>query len=136
MSGGQVALARARAVIGVRFRLHGRDPASGLDCVGLAGHALGIDALPSGYPLRMRGPEQALIVIRGLPLGQGEGGAGDLLLLLNGGAGQLHFAIANGVGSACGAVHADLAMRRVVERPGPLPWPIIGRWHRMDKMEN
>lgn len=135
MSAGQAVLARARAVIGVRFRLHGRDPGSGLDCVGLAGHALEIDALPSGYPLRLREPARALSVIRALPLREGEGGAGDLLLL-NGGAGQLHFAIATGAGAACGAVHADVAMRRVVERPGSLPWPIIGRWHRTDKMED
>ena len=38
---GDTALARAAAgCLGVRFRLHGRDPATGLDCLGLLGAAL------------------------------------------------------------------------------------------------
>ena len=48
-------VARARAVLGVPFRLHGRDGA-GLDCVGLAAHALQLD-VPSGYPLRGGEPD-------------------------------------------------------------------------------
>jgi hypothetical protein len=31
-------------------------------------------------------------------------------------------------GRGCGIIHADAQLRRVVERPGPLPWPEIGRW--------
>lgn len=131
---GDVALMRARAAIGTRFRLHGRDPASGLDCVGLAGHALGLSDLPSGYPLRLRHLDRALARIQGLGLEEGEAGPGDLLLL-NGGGGQLHFAIAVGPGQACGAVHADIALRKVVERPGPLPWPILRRWHQVERGE-
>ena len=34
-------VARARGCVGARFRLHGRDPATGLDCVGLAAIAIG-----------------------------------------------------------------------------------------------
>ena len=49
--------AAAASLIGTRFRLHGRDPATGLDCVGLVGEALrrcGREAvLPRGYRLRM-----------------------------------------------------------------------------------
>jgi hypothetical protein len=50
---------------------------------------------------------------------------GDLLLL-NAGAGQLHLAIA----SEAGVIHADAALRRVVERPGVPPWPELARWRR------
>ena len=64
MSAGEVALMRARAAIGARFRLHGRDPESGLDCVGLAGHALGITGLPSGYALRGRDRAQVEAVVK------------------------------------------------------------------------
>ena len=38
-SGAAIAAA-ARALVGVPFRLQGRDPALGLDCVGLVGAAL------------------------------------------------------------------------------------------------
>ncbi|WP_218277309.1 hypothetical protein, partial [Pseudomonas sp. FW305-67] len=42
--------------VGARFRLHGRDPATGLDCIGLAAHALqagGFNGeVPDGYALR------------------------------------------------------------------------------------
>ena len=48
-------VARARAALAVPFRLHGRDGA-GLDCVGLAAHALRLEA-PSGYPLRGGEPD-------------------------------------------------------------------------------
>jgi len=29
-------------------------------------------------------------------------------------------------------VHADLGLRRVVERPLPPPWPIVGVWRLVD----
>lgn len=130
-----MALTRARAVIGARYRLHGRDPASGLDCVGLAGHALGLNDLPSGYALR--GRDQARVETEASRLGlmAGTRGAGDLLLV-DAGHGQIHLAIANGAGAACGAVHADVALRRIVERLGPLPWPIVARWHVPERMED
>lgn len=135
MSAGEVALMRARAAIGARFRLHGRDPASGLDCVGLAGHALGQSDLPSGYALRARDRVRVEAAVARLGLKAGAIGEGDLLLL-DGGQGQVHLAIANGGGADCGAVHADIALRRIVERPGPLPWPIVARWHVPERMED
>ena len=55
MTGAELAAA-AESLAGTPFRLHGRDPASGLDCVGLLGAALakcGARAhLPNGYALR------------------------------------------------------------------------------------
>lgn len=135
MSAGERVLARARAVLGSRFRLHGRDPATGLDCVGLAGHAFAVSArLPSGYGLGVRDRARMAPVIAGFGLVPGEAGAGDLLLVSSG-RGRLHFVIADGSGEACGGVHADLALGRVVERPGPLPWQMLGRWHVPDRGE-
>jgi cell wall-associated NlpC family hydrolase len=122
------ALAAARAALGARFRLHGRDPATGLDCVGLAAWALRAEGfegvVPSGYALRRGDADvvQALIGVSGLVAAE-DARAGDLLLLAAG-PGQLHLAIDSGDG----IVHADAMLRRVVERPGVPPWPVIGRW--------
>lgn len=124
---GERAVAAARGAVGARFRLHGRDPASGLDCVGLVALALRAEGfagpVPSGYALRSgdaslvhRTIEAAGLIVAKEPR------AGDLLLLRTG-PGQLHFAIDCGDG----IVHADAMLRRVVERPG-MRWPVIGRW--------
>jgi hypothetical protein len=57
MTGDELA-AQARALVGAPFRLHGRDPETGLDCLGVLAAALaacGISArLPNGYVLRNR----------------------------------------------------------------------------------
>ena len=115
---------RARALIGVRFRAQGRDPRFGLDCVGLAGAALNIEA-PGGYALRsddLATLERAL-VSAGLHRAR-DAAAGDLLVLRPG-PGQLHLAIRTGAG----IIHADARARRVVERPD-LPWPVLSIWRR------
>ncbi|WP_337137633.1 peptidoglycan endopeptidase [Sphingomonas aquatica] len=115
---------RARSAVGARFRLHGREAATGLDCVGLAALAYGEAAVPSGYALRGGDPARvaALIEARGL-VAAVDVRAGDLLLCASG-PGQLHLAIDSGGG----VIHADAMLRRVVERPGPVPWTVIGRW--------
>lgn len=118
----------ARGVIGARFRLHGRDPATGLDCVGLAALAMraqGFEGeVPSGYALRSGDAARVCEALAAAGLAEVcEARAGDLLLLATG-PGQLHLAIDAGGG----IVHADAMLRRVVERPGPMPWPVIGRW--------
>lgn len=48
---------------------------------------------------------------------------GDVLMLRTG-PGQLHFAVR----TTRGLVHADAALRRVVERPGPVEAPVLGCW--------
>lgn len=126
MMPGERAVAAARAVLGVRFRLHGRS-AEGLDCIGLAALALraeGLEgAVPSGYALRSGDAGRVGAAIEALGLvPAAEPRPGDLLLF-RAGAGQLHFAIQ----AETGIIHADAVLRRVVERPG-LPWPVIGRW--------
>lgn len=125
LSGGMSPLDRARGAIGVRFRLHGRSVAFGLDCVGLAGLAYGI-AVPRGYALRGGSVAQICAIAQAAGLGRvADARPGDLLLL-NVGAGQLHLAIA----SEGGVIHADAGLRRVVERPGVPPWPELARWRR------
>jgi cell wall-associated NlpC family hydrolase len=118
-------LESARGAIGARFRLHGRCVAHGLDCVGLAGLAYGI-TVPRGYALR--GGRLAQVADAAAAAGLvrvGDPQPGDLVLF-DAGAGQLHIAIA----SDDGVIHADAALRRVVERPGVPPWPELARWRR------
>lgn len=116
-------LERARAALGVRFRLHGRSVADGLDCVGLAALAYGIEA-PRGYAPRSGDAARvaALVAAAGLTPAE-DRRAGDMVLL-QAGPGQLHL----GIDSGNGLIHADAMLRRVVERPGDMPWPVIGRW--------
>lgn len=129
MSGAALATA-AEALAGCRFRLHGRDPATGLDCVGVlaaALHAIGRTApLPRAYALRMRGIANldAIVAACGLAAATDPIRAGDVLLLRTG-ACQFHLAIAL---AGDRFVHAHAGLRRVVVQPGPLAWPVVGRW--------
>lgn len=117
----------ARAAIGARFRLHGRAAESGLDCVGLvalaarAGGAAG--AVPSGYALRLADPALAIARLDAALVRVAVPAPGDLLLFQAGPA-QLHLAVQ----SEGGIIHADALLRRVVERPGVPPWPLLGAW--------
>ena len=123
--------AAALDLVGSPFRLHGRDPRSGLDCVGVVAVALkaiGRDvALPCDY--RLRGgcvqrfdhwaaacglvPKPALLPIQ----------TGDIVLCAPG-AGQFHLMIASGDT----LVHAHAGLGRVVAWPGPAPWPVRRCW--------
>jgi len=127
MSPGERAVAAARAATGARFRLHGRDSATGLDCVGLALLALraagASPAVPSGYALRSGDEDGVRSAIAAAGLMPARDVRPGDLLLMRAGPGQLHFAIETGDG----IVHADAMLRRVVERRAP-PWPVIGRW--------
>ena len=114
--------AAARALVGARFRLHGRDPADGLDCVGVVACATGL-AVPTGYALRGGVAARAIRWLDVHLVRSDDGGPGEVLLL-RAGPGQLHL----GVRVAGGIVHGDAGLRRVVERPGPVPWPILGGW--------
>ena len=120
-------VSRARALIGTRFRLHGRDPASGLDCVGLITCACpAITQPPKGYALRggTAAGFAAMFVANGMMQRDGAPGVGDVLLLQPS-AVQFH------LGIWCGdsLIHADGILRRVVETPGPLMWPLVSGWY-------
>ncbi|WP_431469429.1 peptidoglycan endopeptidase [Sphingosinithalassobacter sp. LHW66-3] len=128
MKPGARAVEAARRALGARFRLHGRDPATGLDCVGLAALALRAEGfageVPSGYALRRSDIGKIVRQLAGSELTRCyDSRPGDLLLCAVD-AGQLHMAIA----SETGIIHADAMLRRVVERPGEVPWPVLGRW--------
>ena len=130
MSGNELAHAAA-GFVGASFRLHGRDPIMGLDCVGLVLLAMAEIGrpvrLPVSYQLRNLEPERFLQ----LPAAAGfveptdtELEHGDVLVFAPGAA-QLHLAI---VAVGGGIVHAHAGLRRVVHTPFPLPWPIVGHW--------
>lgn len=125
-------LARAAlALVGAPFRLHGRDPATGLDCIGVLAAALGPDAaLPNGYALRSRGePDLSPLAEQlGLTAASGPIQPGDVLMVRPSPC-QLHFAIA---AAPFRIVHAHAALRRVVLSPLPDHWPILGHWRLAD----
>jgi cell wall-associated NlpC family hydrolase len=118
------AVARARGLIGVPFRLHGRD-ALGLDCVGLAACAYGARGAPQDYDLRSNAVTRWVGVLDTWFSRRGDGrlDPGDVLLMRAGPV-QLHL----GVWTGAGFVHAHAGLRRVVETPGAPPWPLLGIW--------
>ena len=122
MSGprGVVAVSAARALVGARFRPHGRDPKGGLDCVGVAGRVYGVP-VPSGYALRGGDVGRVIAAIEFTGFRRVNGRASGDLLLMAMGAAQLHLAIWTGTGM----VHAHAGLRRVVETPGEPPAPPI-----------
>lgn len=129
MSGAALAAA-AEALVGAPFRLHGRDPATGLDCIGLLAAALSaigrpVD-LPNGYTLRLRDaarwiPDPATL---GFAAAEHPFAPGDTVLLDLGG-GQAHLAVA---GPRCDWVHAHAGIGRVVRSPALPEGKILGRW--------
>lgn len=129
MTGAQFA-ATAEALAGTRFRLHGRDPHTGLDCLGLIAAALASNgraaALPVGYTLRRRGLDEAdtLAGTLGLGLARGKLAAGDLLLALCSPV-QPHLVVALG-GERI--VHAHAGLGRVVVDTCDPAWTIVRHW--------
>lgn len=122
--------AAAHALAGAPFRLHGRDPATGLDCVGLVWLALRNAGFPCEaprrYALRNASIAQHLHFVdrAGLLAAHGAAQPGDILLLRCAPA-QFHLAVA---AQGSGIVHAHAGLRKVVAMPGPLPWPLIRMW--------
>ena len=124
--------AAAAALRGTPFRLHGRDPATGLDCVGLVAAALKrcgrAVVAPEGYALR------ALSVAPLLGFAARNGfaaadvaavaEAGDLILLRLSPI-QAHLAIAL---DGERFVHAHAGLGKVVIGHGALPGETIARW--------
>jgi hypothetical protein len=128
MTGAELAEA-AEALVGAPFRLQGRDPASGLDCVGVVTASLracGRTVIePNGYGLRNRTIAPLLDLAAANDLHETDGPtAPGHILLVRPGPGQHHLLIAG----HSGFIHAHAGLRRVVAQPGPLPWPIERRW--------
>lgn len=128
MRGHDIARA-AEALVGTRFRLHGRDPATGLDCVGLVAAALGSRA-PAGYGLRNSDIADALAFAASIGLTEVSGAfqPGDVLLV-HAGPVQHHLLV---VGTANNFIHAHAGLRRVVATPAPLASPVERHWRLKD----
>lgn len=124
---GEALAAAAASFEGVRFRLHGRDPATGLDCIGLVGASLARCGrqvrFPRGYLLRNRtiGTWLGLAEANDLHPAIGPVERGDVLLTRPGPA-QHHLLLALGQDHF---VHAHAGLRRVVVQhfaPSPSPF--------------
>lgn len=116
----------ARALVGTPFRLHGRDPAFGFDCVGLVASVYAPSGdVPTGYALRGGNAGEVSKMIRALGCRRRRCGPmrGDLFVLSPGPA-QLHV----GIWTGTSLIHADAGARRVVETPGWPRWPLISAW--------
>lgn len=120
--------ARARALVGTRFRPQGRRREHGLDCLGLVVLAGGlpVELVPADYSLRSRVASDAMALDldgRAQPLAPAEAQPGDVLLV-EAMMGLHHFLVL----VAEGYVHADARLGRVVLTPGAVPWPVAAAW--------
>jgi hypothetical protein len=125
---GDARAARARTLVGTRFRPQGRDPLTGLDCVGTAAAAAGValERVRRDYSLRgqrLARIEHDLCELGCQPVTGGRCAAGDVIVCRVAPA-RYHIVFSTGGGF----VHADAALGRVVERPMPVPWPIESVW--------
>jgi murein DD-endopeptidase / murein LD-carboxypeptidase len=116
-------VARARACLGIRFRMQGRDR-DGLDCIGLVVASLGIEQVRSDYALRGGSAQMLANELQAVGLrAVNDPEAGDVLVMRTG-PGQLHL----GIWTGDTLIHSDARLRRVVEWPGDPPWPTLGVW--------
>lgn len=123
-------VARARACLGTRFRLQGRVPGLGLDCLGLVLAALAaagrVFECPRDYALRGEGlvarAEAGLAAAGGARMG-GVARHGDVLLF-EPARGAAHLAIM----SEGGVIQAHLGVGRVVEGPADPAWAVCSVW--------
>ncbi len=127
---GERLAAAAASLIGTPFCLHGRDPASGLDCVGLVHASLAAighqGQSPEGYALRTIDPQRWFACAHdyGLVKAHGSIRAGDVILT-SPGPGQSHLAIAE---SEISAIHAHAGLRRVVRQTLSVMPAKLMRW--------
>jgi len=127
----------ALALMGSPFRLHGRDPATGLDCVGLVFASLAAigrrPVAPRGYGLRNLSIDQWLDLAErsGLERAPGPVGADEVLLVALG-YGQHHLMITTGRDEV---VHAHAGLRRVVSHRLDPDSAIGAKWRVGSEME-
>lgn len=125
------AVARAAlALVGCPFRLHGRDPRTGLDCADLVCAALEAAGLrpvaPFGYALRNLSIDHWLPLAHrsGLMAAVGPICAGDIMLVALPHC-QHHLVVA---ADGETVVHAHAGLRRVLHQPLDPEWLIRARW--------
>ena len=126
--------ARARALLGVPFRLQGRDE-HGVDCIGVIIRSFGLNASAIRRDYRLRGDyrselEQGLLD-RFRRVRPEQLRSGDVMLMRVAGD-QLHL----GVRTDRGFVHADAGIGLVVETPGDPPWPVLGAYRKRIRTRN
>lgn len=122
----------ASALVGAPFRLHGRNPTTGLDCVGVLVCALRSVARPvPDYPpyalrnLSYDRHDQAMIAAGFARIHCAKLVEPGDVLFSEPGPMQRHILIAV---DGLRLVHAHAGLRRVVTMPGPAPWPLTGHW--------
>lgn len=123
-------VARARGLVGARFLPQGRDPARGVDCLGLAqiSYRVAPGAVPNDYQLSGSGNGDELragLAQHFRRISRHAKRPGDLMLLRPG-RDQWHLAVL----TDGGFVHADARRRAVVETPGDPEWPVAGYYRR------
>ena len=116
----------AMTLVGAPFRLHGRDPASGLDCIGLVAEAMAragyAPVAPHGYTLRASSVEALLPFVQANGLKRVRTDGAIALVMVN--PLQPHMLVR----APGGFVHAHAGIGRVTFLPGELPWPIHTQW--------
>ncbi len=127
---GAALAAAAQALVGTAFRLNGRDPAHGIDCVGLLEAALTACGrqvrLPVGYRLHLTRLDDWLPppTSLGLIAVAGRVEPGDVLLLRPGPA-QVHLLIA---GPDRDFIHAHAGLRCTVRSPERPAGAVLRHW--------
>lgn len=119
---------RARELVGTRYALQGRDPARGIDCIGVVLHsfAIGARGVPDDYRLSTFGREEELLAyvgrfFRTVPPRRVRPGH---LVVMRFATGQIHLGILTGDG----IVHADVRRRRIIESAIPAGASIVGHF--------
>ena len=129
--------AKALALVGAPFRLHGREAATGLDCVGVLAAALAAcgatPRLPTGYVLHNRTLPYLDEYVLGNDFADATGplAASDVVLVRVGPC-QVHLLIAVGDEQF---VHAHAGLRRVICGELPANWPILRHWQLAPEIE-
>ena len=118
-------IARARGLVGAPFRLHGRDPATGLDCVGLCARSFDVTAgVPTGYPLKGGDANLYASLIGTFAVRHGGSMRPADVLLIRMGALQIHM----GIWTGDSLIHAHAGLRKVVETPRAVTGDVLGMW--------
>ena len=124
MRRGTEIVARARALIGTRFRPQGRSRETGLDCIGLVAAAIAAERVRSDCPLRGGSTDEIEAELARAGMRRIDQADTGCVLVMRSGPEQLHL----GIWTGTALVHADAAVRRIVERPGSPPWPVLSFW--------
>lgn len=128
-------VAAARSCVGTRFRVQGRMPGVGLDCIGVAlvaAAAVGIRCVTPRYAIGGDGEaalDVALAALGCMAIELPE--AGDLVVVAPA-PNRRHL----GIATSLGMIHAHAGLRRVVEAPVDPCWARVGTWRFPTHQEN